>query len=302
MEYGADSWHMDDVLQPYSLDDNFEGFFSRNEGESILQATQDCDALFATDHKPQPFFPDLTDWSQDATPELGSVSPFPTELSLQHDLVGELNFNSPNIELYHDQPDWLDAYVDVEPQQFKPEHLAPPTYEATPELPKFAAEVSGEFIGTHTTPLFTSSDEHVDPGSRDGDGDPSPNSPSREEALRALEIVEKYFNSDTIRPLLKSYTNTSLSRLKRILLSPLKSNKYYFPSSEHDHGSKVGRATISISQNKALADLFSITPYPTADETEKCSAQTGLSAKTIKTWFANARNRNEGTQRTYICL
>jgi hypothetical protein len=302
MEHGADSWHMNDALQPYSLNDDFEGFFSRNEGEPVLQATQDCDPLFATYHESQPFFPDLTDWSQDATPEFGSVSPYPTELSLQHDLVGELNFNSSNIELYHDQPDWLDTYVDVDPKQPKPEHLALPTYEATPELPKFTAEVSGKSIGTHALPLFTSSDEHVDPGSGDGDGDPSPNSPSREEALRALEIVEKYFNSDTIRPLLKSYTNSSLSRLKRILLSPLKSNKYHFPSSEHGHGSKVGRATISTSQNKALADLFSISPYPTADDMEKCSAQTGLSVKTIKTWFANARNRNEGTQRTYICL
>lgn len=36
---------------------------------------------------------------------------------------------------------------------------------------------------------------------------------------------------------------------------------------------------------------FLLNPYPGENDTSKLSTQTGISTKTIKTWFANARTR-----------
>jgi hypothetical protein len=176
MESGTASWHMDDVLQPHSLND-IEGFINYNEGGSEFfldipnpqQATQDFDHLLPTRYDPQPFFSTAGDWLQDVTaqPVIGVVSPYPTELSLQNDLAGGFGFNASNTKLPYDQADWLDSYVDLELQQHNLKHLSPPAHEAEPESPNFAAEVFKDPGDTQTTPPLTSSGEHVRASSED---------------------------------------------------------------------------------------------------------------------------------------
>jgi hypothetical protein len=306
MESGTAYWHMDDVLQPHSLND-IEGFINYNEGEleffldipNPQHATQDSDHLLPTEYDPQPFFSTAGDWLQDVTaqPEIGVISPYLTELSLQHDLAGGFGFNASNTKLPYDQADWLDSYVDLELQQHNLKHLSPPAHEAEPESPNFAAEVSKDPGDTQKTPPLTSSDEHRSTGSRDGD--PSTDSPSREDAFRALEILQKYFSLDANRSLLQRRQHCTLETMNELLRPPLDCKRDSSNSPEHDDGFKVGRATISRSQKKALEDLFSISPYPSTNSVVECYIQTGLSAKTIKIWFANARARKQGVQRKY---
>lgn len=53
------------------------------------------------------------------------------------------------------------------------------------------------------------------------------------------------------------------------------------------------RNKISVQAKRKLEDHFASNPYPTFKEKEELARSNGLLYKTVRTWFANARSRND---------
>jgi hypothetical protein len=63
---------------------------------------------------------------------------------------------------------------------------------------------------------------------------------------------------------------------------------------ECEHELKFGRASISPTAQEILEDHFKRDPYPDQKNVDMLSAATALSAKQVRTWYANARSRKTG--------
>lgn len=113
---------------------------------------------------------------------------------------------------------------------------------------------------------------------------------TRQEALEALQVVTRYFKGSTSSKADPTEIAT-ITRLTERLQTPLKRKSSVCGSLESKKNAKTRRATISPSAKDLFEYHFSIDPYPDKDTKDKIAAMTGLSVKSVKTWFANARSR-----------
>jgi len=257
------------------------------------QAAQDFASTFSADPELQhvqptssdPAFGDLT------LPELEAAPQYPDELDLQEDLTGDFNFS--DINLPQDATTWLDSQFGFGSHHDTFEFLEPAAenVNSTVTVPALKAVDLVDVDRPFHPPVTAASTFCAEV---DVVGQPS-QVPSEKEADGALETYKRFIQSRCAEPSVQSRELLLLEELKETRRAAKKRKRSSPGPPGPNHESNVGRASIPPAARRVLEDQFEVNPYVSADAAAKLSLHTGLSTKTIKTWFANARSRRKDT-------
>jgi len=125
--------------------------------------------------------------------------------------------------------------------------------------------------------------------------------PPKTDTLRKYQCTtctRSYFRLIHLKRHERSHTNEKpfecpvcLKRFARREILLRHQRQHVTPTPPRDGCWEPGRTKMPLSARKLLEDQFEVDPYLKADAAKRLSAQTGLSEKTIRTWFANTRSR-----------
>jgi hypothetical protein len=113
--------------------------------------------------------------------------------------------------------------------------------------------------------------------------------PTWEQAVHAMGLVERFLWSKTAKSLLDPHDQSTVARLTSKLRGRGKRKRDSTEVVEDDDAPEQGRLSITNAAKQLLEEHFLTEPYPRIDAVSRLSAATGMSAKQIKTWFANSR-------------
>tara|TARA_R110002003_G_scaffold1364_3_gene22914 strand:- start:2777 stop:3868 length:1092 start_codon:yes stop_codon:yes gene_type:complete len=120
--------------------------------------------------------------------------------------------------------------------------------------------------------------------------------PTWEQAVHAMGLVERFLWSKAAKNLLDPHDQSTIARLTSKLRGRGKRKRGYTEVVEDDDAPEKGRLSITNAAKQLLEEHFLTEPYPRIDAVSRLSAATGMSAKQIKTWFANSRSRKKGSK------
>jgi hypothetical protein len=120
--------------------------------------------------------------------------------------------------------------------------------------------------------------------------------PTWEQAVRAMGLVERFLWSKAAKNLLDPHDQSTIASLTSKLRGRGKRKRGYTEVVEDGDAPEKGRLSITNAAKQLLEEHFLTEPYPRIDAVSRLSAATGMSAKQIKTWFANSRSRKNGSK------